>query len=346
MAAPARATREAADRLLAEDRAYPCYCTPEELDADRRAQEAAKLAAALRRPLRGADRRTSAPPARPRAGRAALRFRVGPGVVAFDDIVRGHVEIDVARPRRRPRHRPRRRHAALPLHGRRRRRRDGDQPRHPRRGPPVATRRSTSCSSARSAIPSRVFAHLPLILNPDRTKMSKRKSQTAVERLHRRGLHPRGASSTTSRCLGWSPGTEEEVLSLDEIVERFDLAGVQKGGAVFDRERLEWLNGQWIRRLADDDLVDRLAPVPRGRAGRRPDRPRPRPTRSSRRSCRSSGSACPTLGAIGDLVGFLFVDAIDARPGAPRAEALGARRPPARALAAASRAIDRRRRRR
>ena len=69
--------------------------------------------------------------------RGALRFRVGEGVVAFDDLVRGHVEIDIAnlggdfvivRARR---------HAALPLHGRRRRRGDGDQPRHPRRGPPL-----------------------------------------------------------------------------------------------------------------------------------------------------------------------------------------------------------------
>ena len=60
--------------------------------------------------------------------------------------------------------------------------------------------------------------------------------------------------------LGWATGTEEEVLSIDEIVERFDIGAVHKGGAVFDRERLEWLNGQWIRRLDPDDLVDRLRP--------------------------------------------------------------------------------------
>ena len=50
------------------------------------------------------------------------------------------------------------------------------------------------------------------------------------------------------------------MLAIDEIVDRFDLDKVQKGGARFDRERLEWLNGQWIRRLDDDDLVDRLLP--------------------------------------------------------------------------------------
>ncbi len=85
----------AAERLLAEDRVYPCYCTPEELAADRAAQEAAKL------PPKYVGRCATLTPeeraAREAEGRrGALRFRVGEGVVAFDDIVRGRVEIDVA----------------------------------------------------------------------------------------------------------------------------------------------------------------------------------------------------------------------------------------------------------
>ena len=126
--------------------------------------------------------------------------------------------------------------------------------------------------------PVPVFAHLPLILNPDRTKMSKRKSQTAVKDYIAEGF-VREAFVNYLAYLGWSPGTEEDVLSLEEIVERFDLDAVQKGGAVFDRVRLEWLNGQWIRRLADDDLVDRLAPVPGGGLGGGTDRSRPCPRR-------------------------------------------------------------------
>ena len=92
------------------------------------------------------------------------------------------------------------------------------------------------------------FAHLPLILNPDRTKMSKRKTQTAVADYRAQGFI-REALVNYLALLGWSSGTEEEILSIDEIVQRFDLDDVHKGGAVFDRERLEWLNGQWIRRL-------------------------------------------------------------------------------------------------
>jgi glutamyl-tRNA synthetase len=109
--------------------------------------------------------------------------------------------------------------------------------------------------------------------------------------------------------LGWATGTEEEVLSVAEIVERFDIGAVHKGGAVFDRERLEWLNGQWIRRLDPDDLVDRLRPfveadLAAGRIDRVPSDDEIRtllPIISER---------LPTLGSIGDLVGFLWVDEV------------------------------------
>ena len=104
-----------------------------------------------------------------------------------------------------------------------------------------------------------VFAHLPLILNPDRTKMSKRKSQTAMADYVAQG-YVREALVNHLALLGWSSGTEEELFTFDELTERFDLDRVQQGGAVFDRERLDWLNGQWIRRLSDADLVERTLP--------------------------------------------------------------------------------------
>ena len=138
--------------------------------------------------------------------------------------------------------------------------------------------------------PEPQFAHLPLILNADRTKMSKRKSQTAVSDYIAEGFI-REALVNYLALLGWSTGTEEEILSLDELAARFDIEHVQKGGAVFDRERLEWLNGQWIRRLSPDELVERLRPFleaklrPAGSSGCRR-------TRSFRASCRSSRSGC------------------------------------------------------
>jgi glutamyl-tRNA synthetase len=160
--------------------------------------------------------------------------------------------------------------------------------------------------------PEPQFAHLPLILNPDRTKMSKRKSQTAVADYRAEGFI-REALVNYLALLGWSTGTEEEILSLEEIAARFDLEHVQRGGAVFDRGRLEWLNGQWIRRLEPDDLIERLEPfleadLDKGRIDRVPTPEELRPLLPIVQE------RLPRLGAIGELVGFLWVDSVEPDP--------------------------------
>ena len=160
--------------------------------------------------------------------------------------------------------------------------------------------------------PEPQFAHLPLILNPDRTKMSKRKSQTAVGDYIAEGF-VREALVNYLALLGWATGTEEEVLAIDEVAERFELTDVHKGGAVFDRERLEWLNGQWIRRLEPDDLVDRLRPfveaeLAAGRIDRMPS------DEELLALLPIITERLPTLGAVGDLVGFLWVEEIAIEP--------------------------------
>jgi glutamyl-tRNA synthetase len=156
------------------------------------------------------------------------------------------------------------------------------------------------------------FGHLPLILNPDRTKISKRKSQTALSDYIAQGFI-REALVNYLALLGWATGTEEEILSLEEIVPRFNLDDVHKGGAVFDRERLEWLNGQWIRRLSDEDLVDRLRPFVAAEldAGRIDRMPSDEELTALLPVVRDR---LPTLGAIGDLVGFLWVELLDVDP--------------------------------
>ncbi len=300
----------AAQRLLADDLAYPCFCTPDELGADRQAQEAAKS------PPRYVGRCARLTPADRQAfeaqgRRGALRFRVGEGVVAFDDIVRGHVEIDVSnlggdfvivRADGNPLY-----HFTVVVDD------ASMEVTHVIRGEDHLSNTPKHIllfQALGHAVPQ--FAHLPLILNPDRTKMSKRKAQTAVGDYIAQGFI-REALVNYLALLGWATGTEEEVLSLPEIVERFDIANVHKGGAVFDRERLEWLNGQWIRRLSADDLIDRLRPfieadLVAGRITRMPSDDEVRallPVIQER---------LPTLGAIGDLVGFLWVDEVDVDP--------------------------------
>ena len=326
---------EAAAALVAQDRAYPCYCSPEELEADRKAQEAAK------QPPRYVGRCAALTPAgraaREAEGRRpALRFRIEPGVVALDDLVRGHGELDA----------PPRGGDLVIVRG------DGTPLYHftvvvddAAMGITHVIRGEDHLSNTPKHIllfralghPEPVFAHLPLILNTDRTKMSKRKSQTAVKDYVAEGF-VREAFVNYLAYLGWSPGTEEDVLSLDEIVARFDLGAVQKGGAIFDRVRLEWLNGQWIRRLADDDLIDRLAPfLARARADGRIDR---EPTREELTALLPIvRERLPVLGAITDIVGFLFSDAIDLDPVllVPKRWERGTARA---GLAAASRALD------
>ena len=219
----------------------------------RRPSSRRAMSAAARADARGARGARGARVARRRSASGS-----GPGVVGFDDIVRGHVEIDVSnlggdfvivRGDGTPLY-----HFTVVVDD------AAMEISHVIRGEDHLSNTPKHILLFRAlghAVPA--FAHLPLILNPDRTKMSKRKSQTAVADYIAEGF-VREALVNYLALLGWSTGTEEEVLSIDEIVERFELETVHKGGAVFDRERLEWLNGQWIRRLEPDDLIDRLRP--------------------------------------------------------------------------------------
>ena len=301
---------EAARQLLDEDKAYPCYCTPDELAAERARQEAAKepprywgRCATLSLEERAAFE------AEGRQG--ALRFRVGEGTVAFDDIVRGHVEIDVAnlggdfvivRVDGSPLY-----HFTVVVDDAEMGITDvirgedhlSNTPKH------ILLFRALGHELPR-------FGHLPLILNADRSKMSKRKSQTAVNDYIAQGFI-REALVNYLALLGWATGTEEEILSLDEIVVRFDIAEVHKGGAVFDRERLEWLNGQWIRRLSPEDLIDRLRPFVAAEqdAGRIDRMPSDEELAALLPVVRDR---LPTLGAIGDLIGFLWVEHLEVDP--------------------------------
>jgi nondiscriminating glutamyl-tRNA synthetase len=296
--------------LLARDLAYPCYCTPAELEADRKAQEAAnqpprylgRCAA-----LTVEERAARAAEGRP----AATRFRVPPGVIAIDDVVRGRVEIDtsnlggdfvIVRGDGTPLY-----HFVVVVDD------AAMEISHVIRGEDHLSNTPKHILLFRAlGHPEPVFAHLPLILNADRTKMSKRKSQTAISDYIAQGFI-REALVNYLALLGWSTGSEEEILSFDEIAARFDLDHVQKGGAVFDRERLEWLNGQWIRRLEDDDLVARLAPFLEAEhiAGRIDRTPTAEEIATVLPMIRER---LPILGAVGELIGFLWIDDLRVDP--------------------------------
>lgn len=95
------------------------------------------------------------------------------------------------------------------------------------------------------------YAHLPLILAPDRSKMSKRHGAISVTEYKTEGYLPETVVNYLA-LLGWHPETEEEIFTLSELLEVFDLKRVQKGGAIFDESKFKWLNKQHIARLTDE----------------------------------------------------------------------------------------------
>jgi glutamyl-tRNA synthetase len=245
-----------AARLLESGSAYRCWCTPDELEAVRRQQEKDHEpprynGRCLR--LTDADRAQFEADGR----KAAIRFKVPPEKVTFDDLVRGDVEFDnsllgdfvIVRGEGVPLY-----HFVVVVddeamrisHVIRGEDHLSNTPKH------IALIRALGYREPR-------FGHIPLILNPDRSKMSKRKEQTAITAYRQEGYLPEAMVNFLA-FLGWSPGTEEEIFSLDELSQRFELEHVHRAGAVFDKDRLDHLNGVYIRSLTDAQLALRLRP--------------------------------------------------------------------------------------
>jgi len=103
------------------------------------------------------------------------------------------------------------------------------------------------------------YVHLPLILNPDKSKLSKRQGDVAVEDFLKKGYLPEALINFVA-LLGFNPGGDREIYSLDKLVEVFDLEKLNKSGAVFNVEKLNWMNGQYIRSHSDEELIELCKP--------------------------------------------------------------------------------------
>ena len=250
--------REAVDRLVAGGFAYYCYCRPEDLKAERAAAEASGGSWTY-------DRRCLALPAteveaRERAGRArAVRFKVPPGETRFHDLVHGPITFDhaniedfvILRSDGQPTY-----HLSVVVDD------VGMEITHVVRGDDHIsnTPKQTLLYGALGArLPQ--FAHVPLILGPDKKRLSKRHGATSVTEYERQGYLSEAMVNFLA-LLGWSPGSgDEEIFTMDELVSRFTLEGISGGNAVFNPEKLEWFNSQHIMRLSNDDLLARLEGV-------------------------------------------------------------------------------------
>ncbi len=106
--------------------------------------------------------------------------------------------------------------------------------------------------------PRPIYAHLPIILAADKSKLSKRKhgETVSVNYYREKGYIPEAVINFLA-LLGWNPGTDQEIFSMDELIKSFDMAKVQKSGAVFNVKKLDWINRQYLAKLSDADFIDR-----------------------------------------------------------------------------------------
>ncbi|MGE0392963.1 MAG: glutamate--tRNA ligase [Vicinamibacterales bacterium] len=249
--------RAAADRLVETGHAYHCYCTPERLKAERERAEQAGAAWKYDRaclalsPERRAELEAAGAP-------CATRFKVPAGVVGFDDQVHGRIEVDgatiedfvILRSDRFPTY-----HLSVVVD-------DADMVMtHVVRGDDHIsnTPKHILLFRALGAEPP-IFAHVPLILGQDKKRLSKRHGATSVMEYERAGYLPEAMVNFLA-LLGWSPGGDRELMTRAELVEAFSLDGISGGNAVFNTEKLDWMNGQYIAQLPPARLVALLAPL-------------------------------------------------------------------------------------
>lgn len=101
------------------------------------------------------------------------------------------------------------------------------------------------------------FSHLPLILNPDKSKLSKRQGDVAVEDYLEKGYLPEALINFVA-LLGFNPSGDQEIYTLDELIDGFDLSKINKSGAVFDVSKLDWMNGQYIKKRDNESLAEMI----------------------------------------------------------------------------------------
>src|SRR2546428_2485766 len=242
--------RQRADELVRLDHAYRCYCTVEELDAERLAAEKAGIAYRYSGRCRTL---TIAPKDTPHV----IRFKVQAGPIDFHDLIRGDGRFEgeliddfvLLRSDGFPTY-----HLSVVVD-------DIDMEiTHVARGDDHLsnTPKHILLFRAFGSEPP-IFAHLPLILGSDRKRLSKRTGATSAEEYRDMGIVPQALVNFLT-LLGWSPGGDREIFSKSEAAAIFDLSDVNKAPAIFDEEKLLWMNGQYLVRMTPEQIYPHLLP--------------------------------------------------------------------------------------
>jgi glutamyl-tRNA synthetase len=248
--------RASADRLIAEEKAYRAFETPEELDAERKRAEVEKRSyrysgAGREIPPDESDRRA-------RAGeKFVVRLKMPAETIVVDDLVRGRVEFPadalddfvLVRSDGHPLY-----HFCVCVD-------DADMRiTHVLRGDDHLANTPKHVALFRAlGSPVPAFAHLGMILGTDRKKLSKRYGAAAVEEWRDQGIFPEALVNFLA-LLGWSPGEDREILSREEMEREFSLERIGASPSVFDPEKLLWMNAQYMARMPAEELLERARP--------------------------------------------------------------------------------------
>jgi glutamyl-tRNA synthetase len=248
--------RERAEELLAAGHAYRCFCTQEELGAQRAAAEA--QGNAFRYPRTCLNRSKEEIDAFLAEGRPfVVRLRMPDDNIRFTDIVRGDMDFPpealddfiLLRSDGTPTY-----HMSVVVD-------DIDMGvTHVLRGEDHLSNTPKHIPLFRAlggAVPT--FGHLPLILGPDKKRLSKRYGATSVEEFRNEGILPQALYNFLA-LLGWSPGDDREIMTREEMIAAFTAERLNASAAVFDREKLWWMNAQYMLRSSIDELWPHLEP--------------------------------------------------------------------------------------
>ncbi|HUP44260.1 MAG TPA: glutamate--tRNA ligase [Thermoanaerobaculia bacterium] len=246
--------RQRADELVAAGKAYRCYCTIEELEAERSAAETAgatyRYSGRCRAVSESGGPVSNAP--------YVIRFKVDPVSIGFHDLIRGDMQFEgqliddfvLLRSDGNPTY-----HLSVVVD-------DIDMAiTHVARGDDHLSNTPKHALLFRAlggSVP--LFAHVPLILGSDRKRLSKRTGATSAEEYRDDGIFPE-ALFNFLLLLGWAPGGDREILSRDEAATLFDLKDVNKAPAVFDTEKLLWMNHQYMMKLPLETIDWHLRPL-------------------------------------------------------------------------------------
>ncbi|MFA6228102.1 MAG: glutamate--tRNA ligase [Patescibacteria group bacterium] len=294
-----------ARELVDQGYAYHCFCTPERLEKLRREQEE------LKRPTRydGQCKKLSATEIKDRLAQGekhVIRMKMPEDKeVEFNDLVRGKVKINTKE-----------------LDDQVLLKADGFPTYHLAHVVDDHLMESTHIIRAEEWLPSTpkhiilfecfgwtapAYAHLPLILNKDRSKLSKRQGDVAVEDYMKAGYLPEALINYVA-LLGWNPGTEQEIFSLDELIKQFSLAKVHKAGAIFDQQKLDWLNGEYIKKLPNTKFVQLARPYLEKNIGALPE------GLEIEKILAIEQERISKLSEAGEGIKFLFTDKLEYRP--------------------------------